>query len=299
MFLYSYCFRCVALSLFVFFSHIEADPYVQARVWGRLGNHFFIIAAATSLALENNAKAVFPDFPLALTSEFDPNSNYNQPSLCLNYEKIFSHLNVSNLGVEPELVYQESSFNYTPIPYQPNMLLEGWFQSEKYFCKHKKEILELFAPSKEVLEYLEGQYKAIIEHPYTVSVHLRNYNKERSDLNKVYPTYGREYVEKAMNLFSEEEALFIVFSDQMEWAKEELAQIPRKMIFIEKEPCYHDIYLMSLCKHQIIANSSFSWWGAYLNKNPNKRVIAPPLWFCPEYNHNEDDLIPKEWIVLD
>lgn len=287
----------VAFSLAILFSPVNATDYVQARMWGRLGNNLFIIAAATSLALDNNAEAVFPDFALAFAPNNNLKDNYQAAELRLNYQKMFSHLDVSNPSSKPAVIYVEPSFNYSPIPYHPNMLLEGWFQSEKYFSRHKDEIIELFGPSWEIKQYLEDHYRDIINDPNTVSVHLRAYNKENLALEKVFPTYGREYFEKAMNTFPED-SWFIIFSDQIEWAKQELEVIPRKMTFIEAEPYYHDFYLMSMCKHHIISNSSFSWWAAYLNKDPGKKVIVPPVWFCPEYNHNADDLIPQDWIIL-
>lgn len=292
-----YRFELTLFILVSFFSFLEADPCVQARLWGRLGNNFFIVAAATSLALENNTEATFPDLIHSLTENNDLVMNYNVAALASNYQNIFTHLNTSDETLEPRLVYREPSFNYTPIPYSPNMLLEGWFQSEKYFSKYKAEIIDLFAPTERIKQYLNHHYSDILKSSDTVSIHLRAYNKENPALDKVFPTYGREYVEKAMSLFPEN-SWFIVFSDQPEWAKEELSGIQRRMTFIEGEPDYHDLYLMSACKHHIISNSSFSWWAAYLNKNPEKIVVVPPVWFCFEYNHNIDDLIPEEWITL-
>jgi hypothetical protein len=69
-------------------------------------------------------------------------------------------------------------------------------------------------------------------------------------------------------------------------------------LFIENEQDYIDLYLMSLCENNIIANSSFSWWGSWLNKNKEKKIIAPSKWFGKKINHDTKDLIPKEWIVM-
>jgi hypothetical protein len=211
--------------------------------------------------------------------------------------KMFNHLNVSLPTEEVEFVYQEPSYTYEPILYRPNMLIEGWFQSEKYFINHKQEIMDLFACSPETTDYLTAKYSDIINNLNTVSIHLRSYAKEDPYLTNVYPTYGREYFQKAMQLF-DADVQFIIFSDQIEWAKEELNGLSNNMRFIENEQFYHDFYLMSMCKHNIICNSTFSWWAAYLNRNPNKNVVVPATWFTPQYNHNSQDLIPSGWISI-
>ena len=72
-----------------------------------------------------------------------------------------------------------------------------------------------------------------------------------------------------------------------------------RLIFIENEKPYHDLYLMSMCKHNIICHSSFSWWAAYLNLNPNKIVVAPKHWVTKKCGLNYKDVIPKEWIALE
>lgn len=271
-------------------------PYIIGRVWGQLGNQLFIIAATTSLALDHDASAIFPDY----VSAFDPaavlHCNHHRASLCTNYREMLNHLNVCQPAHTIAFRYQEPSFTYTPIDYHPNMCLEGWFQSEKYFARHKETIVNLFAPPDRILAYLNKTYGQILQHPMTVSVHMRYYAREDPE-GKIYLTYGRDYIEKAMACFPSD-ALFVVFSDNMEWCQQELASLERNILFIEGEKYYHDFYLMSLCKHNIICNSTFSWWAAYLNTNINKRVIAPPRWFAGYYNEQAGDIIPDSWVIL-
>lgn len=266
---------------------VLAKPFVIGELIGQFGNQLFIIAAATSLALDNGAEAIFPD----LVGTTDP--VFNIP---LNYEKVFFHLNTAKPAQDIEYYFRENGFHYTPIPYKPNMYLFGFFQSEKYFVNHKNEILQLFAPSQEIVTYLESKYTDIIYHPKTVSVHVRSYLKEDPQ-QKFYPTYGSEYFEKAMMPFPED-TLFVVFSNQIEWCKKNFAHIKRNIRYIEGESHYHDFYLMSMCKHNIICNSTFSWWAAYLNSNPDKLVIVPPVWFGPTCHHDTRDLIPEGWLIL-
>lgn len=260
--------------------------FVIGRLNGQLGNQFFIIAAATSLALKNGAVALFPDFATRQDS-FD---------LKENYEKIFSKVNKTAPLEDIEYYYSESNFAYSSIPFHDNMEIRGWFQSEKYFADHKEQIIDLFSPSNEILHYLQNKYAHIIDHPLTVAIHYRSYAKE-DPLQKVYVQLGVNYYKAAMDRFPDD-ALFVVFSQDMQWCKEHLAPLKKNILFIEGERHYHDFYLMSLCKHNIICNSTFSWWAAYLNKNPDKKIFAPLYWFSPTYHHDTRDLIPDSWTLI-
>jgi hypothetical protein len=87
---------------------------------------------------------------------------------------------------------------------------------------------------------------------------------------------------------------FLVFSDDINWCEENLKL--ENSIYINDEKDYNELYLMSLCDNNIIANSSFSWWGAWLNKNDDKLVVGPTKWFGPAINHKTSDILPDEWI---
>jgi hypothetical protein len=92
--------------------------------------------------------------------------------------------------------------------------------------------------------------------------------------------------------------VFYIFSDDIEWVKSNLL-LDKNTVFVghnKGTESYNDMHLMSLCKHHIIANSSFSWWGAWLNASPNKIVVAPKKWFAS--NQNDQDLIPRSWVKL-
>lgn len=275
------------LSLLCLVSALYADqPFVVGELTGQLGNQFFVIATTVSLALDHNATPVFPDL---VNRQVD-----NTP---LNYQKIFFRLNASlPSGACVSTYYKEPHFQYAPIVYIPNMCLRGYFQSEKYFRHHKKEIVELFQPHPEIAQYLQAKYGQLLSHPNTVAVHLRSY-LDHDPHQTIYPLCGRHYFEKAMALFPHD-ALFLVFSNDMALCKREFEGISGNIHFIEGEAHYHDFYLMSMCKHNIICNSSFSWWSAYLNPNPDKIVIAPSVWFTKSSGINSSDLIPDEWVVL-
>jgi len=232
--------------------------------------------------LDHDLVPVFPDF----LSSIDDN-------IPQNFINLFSHLNTDR---SEEILYDfhEANANFAPIPDGKNIRIHGYFQSEKYFKGHKKEILELFAPPAEITAYLEEKYGEIFKQNKTVSLHMRSY-VDHDPEQKVYIQYGREYFERAVVLFPQD-VLFLVFSNRMEDCKKELEGIDRQFIFVENERYYHDLYLMSMCDHNIICNSSFSWWAAYLNPNPEKIIVAPPKWYALGSGILENDLVPKEWI---
>lgn len=279
--------HALVLMISIIPTSIVAKPYVIGQLMGQLGNQLFIIAATTSLALDHNATPVFPD----LASP--PNPEFNIPH---NYKKMLYHLSTHKPSVKKKYTYREKHFHYQPIPYKKNIKLSGYFQSEKYFINHKQEIIDLFSPHPEIQNYLKSKYQDIIDHPNTVSIHMRSYLKEDPNGN-IHITYGITYFQQAMSLFPDD-TLFVVFSNNMNMCQEMFSNVPRQIRFIEGEDYIDDFYLMSMCKHNIISNSSFSWWAAYLNKNPNKIVIAPFPWFGPGSPNNTKDLIPDEWHII-
>ncbi len=273
--------------LLFYVTFLPAKPFVTADLMGQFGNQLFQIAAATSLALDNQAKPLFPN----LLEPSDPLLKFKE-----NYETIFFRLSTKLLPKALNFTYYEPKFSYQPISYQPNMKIHGYFQSEKYFAKHRNKIVKLFKPSKKIKRYLKKHYGAILAHPKTVAVHYRSYLQEDPEQNH-HNTLPLAYFEKAIALFPAD-SLFVVCSNKINWCKENFASIPRNFVFIEGENHYHDFFLMSACKKHIISNSSFSWWSAYLSPSRKKSVVAPAHWFNPSYISDTQDLYPKKWTIL-
>ena len=145
------------------------------------------------------------------------------------------------------------------------------------------------------------QYKQEIIATESVSLHVRHGDYvTNADTNSFHGVCSLDYYKNAVSKIKQEMPLpFFIFSDDIIWAKENLDFIGN-MTFIEYNgatPDHEEMYLMSLCQHNIIANSSFSWWGAWLNQNPNKIIIAPQNWFN-DVSLDTKDLIPNEWIRL-
>ena len=190
----------------------------------------------------------------------------------------------------PNSIYVEKAFTYDEIPNVE--AIDGYFQSEKYFVNHRTGILDLFEMPFKIKDYIDKKYKKLLE-GNTCSIHIR-----RGDYLKnpqYHPIQDLSYYEKAISKISKnnENVKFLVFSDDINWCKEKLKNI--NLTFIENEKDYIDLYLMSLCKNNIIANSTFSWWSAWLNKNKNKIVIAPSKWFGPAANLDSKDIVPESW----
>lgn len=260
------------------------DIKVSSKLQGGIGNVMFQIACAYGYSLDNNISYIF--------------SKKGYPIIHSSLERYYSNIlaNINILGdynFSNFRLYSEVAFHYNPIiSSDQNLYLIGGFQSEKYFIDHKEEIRKIFnyeisAELKKILP-LNGELSC--------SIHVR-----RGDYLKYpkhHPVQDIEYYKNAISLFKEN-IIFLVFSDDIEWCKQNFKGLSDNLIFVENNEDYEDLYLMSKCNHNIIANSSFSWWGAWLNNNPDKKVIAPKNWFGPVYSqHNTKDLYCEDWIII-
>ncbi len=254
---------------------------------GRLGNQMFIAAAAHSLALDNDDKVVYPNFLNGIIPTTREISIHRRTILRkLKYTDNLSF--VENVYSEPP------DHSYAEIPYKKNMFLRGYFQSEKYFKHNRQEILDLFEPQQEVERFLLKKYSNLIENKKCVSIHVRR--GDYLKLSEFHAILGERYYDVARENFSSEHT-FVFFSDDIEWCKQTFPG--DKNVFIEKQDDVLDLYLMSKITNNIIANSSFSWWAAWLNEDENKVVVCPKEWFGPRNQHLcRKDLTPDNWITI-
>ena len=173
---------------------------------------------------------------------------------------------------------------------------DGYFQTEQYFQSNRDWLLKAFVPKDEsspVCQAIINQIRSV----NAVSLHVR-----RGDYLKLQNTLGLgslEYYRRAVTYIADHapDPYFFIFSDDLDWCRQNL-DIPYPCIYVDKawDSDIWDIYLMRLCRHNIIANSSFSWWGAWLNENPNKIVIAPKTW---TKDNRPTDILPDDWVKLD
>jgi hypothetical protein len=179
--------------------------------------------------------------------------------------------------------------------------LAGYWQSEKYFADVAELIRQEFT-LKSGPDKLNRQVLDEIEAANSVSLHIRRGDYISDPVtNQVHGVLGLDYYSRAVNYIASKTAQphFFVFSDDIAWAKENL-RLPFPLSFVEhngQDKECEDLRLMCHCKHHITANSSFSWWGAWLNANPDKIVISPEKWFN-DPSLDTKDLIPEYWVKI-
>jgi hypothetical protein len=298
---------------------------VIARIRGGLGNQLFQYAAARALAWHN-------DVPLKLDLYTYSKNKYRKYELDqLNIDAtIASREEVHQFtGRNPLIRYLNKRENYLRCPSvlaQPHyhffedffsvnvpVYLSGYWNSFKYFAPYKKEIINQFtmrdSPPKSFL-----RWKQKIESGESVAIHIRrgDYVSNQA-FHSFFGALPLAYYRKAVNeiLMKAPSSKFYVFSDDLEWCKKNLEFLSNAE-FVAHETsvtAFTDLLLMAQCQHQIIANSTYSWWGAWLNNNANKIVVAPEQWFAKKFNdapetpyatryYNTKDLLPESWIKL-
>lgn len=254
---------------------------ISSKLMGGLGNQMFQISCAVSLAKSNNETYGF-DFENCYT----PNQGYKSSKYL---DSIFKNLpNVKNFNFKN--IYHEPKFSFSKIPYQKNLLLSGYFQSEKYFSENKDFIKSLFVFDNMYFEKIKNLFTLDFEN--TTCIHIR-----RGDYLKFkdfHLTCDSNYYNKAMSLIDSKNYIFI--SDDIDWVKKNFGN--SNFTYSETNDEILDFCLMLLSKNIIISNSSYGWWGAYLNNNKNKTIISPKLWFGPKGPKDFDDVIPNDWIKI-
>ena len=201
--------------------------------------------------------------------------------------------------VEPHFEYYGEIFNAPR-----DSFIRGYWQSEQYFSNVRQAILQEFVFDNEMSNN-NYDSAAIIKQHISISIHVRRGDYiSNPKVNKMHGVLSLEYYKRAIAHINNEvqNALFILFSDDSDWVKGHLAKnlLPNNNYIVidhnKGDGSYNDMRLMSLCSHNIIANSTFSWWGAWLNQHKEKIVIAPENWFST--NKNKKNLYPKSWVTL-
>jgi len=260
---------------------------ITGHLMGGMGNLLFIVATCYSLSKNNNSSLIFYSNPWN-----DKRKNIIKYNMFKNFQ-----LN-STTNRNYNITYNETNFFYDTIHLDSriNNCIHGYFQSYKYFDSYKTEFIKmLHNPYSKTTESLIHQFKnnnndnnALVP----VSIHVRR--TDYLPLPHIHLNLDMKYYLDAISHFSTENSIFIIFSDDVEFIQNEplFKNLPHKII-IDNPDDEYCFWLMSACTHNIIANSSYSWWASYVNSNPDKLVIAPNRWFGPcGPQHKIRDIIP-------
>jgi hypothetical protein len=257
---------------------------------GGLGNMLFQIAATKSMAFDLNTECSFPNLDSHLKFLNDDKTHNQKIDYAFEYKSLL--INLISDSPNKSLPIYNFPFHYIDSKIKDESIVDGFFQSEKYFNHNRKSILD-FLNFKEISEMVNEKYSKLLTNNLT-SIHIRR--GDYLKLSNYHPVQNLDYYNSAIDLVINKTDNFIIFSDDIDWCKKNFKL--DKTIYIDCEKDYIELYLMSLCKNNIIANSSFSWWGAWLNNNPNKIVIGPKNWFGSSIQHNSNDILPKSWIKI-
>jgi hypothetical protein len=268
---------------------------ITSYLQGGLGNQMFQLAVAYSHAKNHGDEAVFN-----LGGSHTPHQGENSSKY---QDKLLRFKNDPNVYEVCYKAFEQPGHAYCELPYFPNQQLQGFYQSEKFFINHKQELIDLFrlglaSPPyyfrwSKISSELESLRKTL-DKPI-VSIHIR-----RGDYLKfpgIHDLCPISYYNQAMDIMEERVGDFHAYfvSDDIEWCRD---TFEGHGSFSKYSDELDDLTLMVNSDHNIIANSSFSWWGAYLNTNPSKVVIGPTGWFGPRGPQDTQDIIPENWIKI-
>ena len=255
---------------------------------GQVGNQMFQYAATKGVASKLDVPFMIPNH----REVFDDGIGNRYTILLFNAFKLTS---ASLLGtLRTENYVQENGFSFNNDLYKidktENCSLYGFFQTEKYFKHIEKEIRKDFTFKDEIKNECDDLIKQFTN---PIALHIR-----RGDFvwnNKNHPPLSLDYYKSALELFDSDREV-IIFSDDTEWCKEQELFANDRFAVAEGGDQFYDLCLMSMCDDFIIANSTFSWWGAWLANRG--KVVAPKNWFGEVLGHDTKDLYCKGWKIL-
>ena len=286
---------------------------INVRLRGQLGNVLFQYALAKHLAIKNNTNVKFETGYYFKRNKINGAKVLGQLKF-LNInpqiynmgigEKIKSYLGITKY-LEKKQVFKEERLGFDPtfLLLKDNIVLRGYFQSEKYF----KEIETLIRSDLQFVNHTHSvQFKdmmVIIENVISVGLHIRRGDYLKS--KRLIDLTSTDYYLNSVNYIRQNvrSPHFFIFSDDIDWCINKLRMPDSSYVDLSEssENPILDIKLMSSCKHNIIANSTFSWWAAWLNSFEDKIIIAPNRWFNPSKRNFTfmDDIFPEKWVIID
>jgi hypothetical protein len=290
---------------------VENINLVTCMLMGGLGNQLFQIFATIAYGIETNRKIVFSNtdflnvgtirstywnnFLGGLTIFTDKNFDSTPQTLLKNKYHMFS----------------EKEFSYYEIPFFPSsqkLCLVGYYQSYKYFDNIKDKLFQMIRLRKQKMAIVTEFAHLLLNESNNISIHFRL--GDYKDIQDCHPLMPHEYYENALGYIVDKKPdkghkiLFFCQVEDNEVVSEIISKLSiqyPQVYFIKVDdiiPDWKQLLIMSCCHDNIIANSTFSWWGAYFNETPDKIVCYPDKWFGPKLNHDVSDLFIDSWIKI-
>lgn len=296
---------------------------VIVELTGGLGNQLFQYASAKRLALRHNVELkISPNFKNDIARQYKlkyfdiseriatENEIHKLTLYFKSYNQLKNKIYRKLQLLKPHYkrrVYTEKLFenDLGLLKASQNVYLIGNWANGLFFREIKGELLEILKLKPKFQTQAFLNYKLEIENSNSISVHIRRGDYVTSEAaNNLLGVLSHDYYNRAITLLEERLSNFTlyIFSDDIEYVKRNF-NFNAECVFIKHNDIqdYHELILMSYCKHNVIANSTFSWWGAWLNKNEKKLIIAPQKWYndqtVQEY-HEEHSFIPNSWTLL-
>ena len=253
---------------------------------GRLGNQMFQYASLRGLAAKHGYEYCLP--PKQFLGTLDPNCAVSDCTIFDCFEIPEAPRMILQAQTLEESCFELDEHLWNSCP--DNVTLLGYFQTEKYFKHIEQDIRDAFTFKPYITTPCRNYYLNTFSTDI-ISLHIR-----RGDYLKYthHPVLALDYYHRALKELPDLPVL--VFSDDPEWCKNQELFGSDRFNISQSNNTSVDLYLQSVCNYHIIANSSFSWWGAWLAKS--KKVIAPKNWFGPPLTHNTKDLYLEDWILL-
>ncbi len=287
---------------------------IIVRIYEGLGNQLFQYAYARALSLSTKQK-VFLDVretgarisEKRLTPRKYSLNHYKITlPICKNVSHFYPYINgsdstleimqkLSMVGCLPYKFYKQKTSDYDEkiVNLKGNWYLQGWFQDSRYFQKYESIIRQEITPKNRIK--INHELKNLLQTNNTISVHIR-----RCDYKKILNMLPISYYYNAMGYMKDRilNPFWVVFSDDINWTKENINFGSNCYFLDEKDNLqdYEELMVMSCCKNHIIANSTFSWWGAWLCRNEDKIVVGPDRWGLNRLCNYGKNILPTDWI---
>lgn len=278
---------------------------IATKIYGGLGNQMFQYALGRSLSLECHKKLLLDLSHLVNQPKNEVPRKYELDIFNINAKTTLSPLELDSPKLflsrtKPYKLINERGFPFKPeiLKLSDYSLLDGYWQCERYFIRYEDQIRKDFAFKKPLSKQKQLFLDEILKVSNPISLHVRrgDYVNHKAS-NSFQGLAGLDYYNRAVSEIVRkiEQPHFFVISDDQNWCKSNIKfNYPTTFVDSSSGPNYEDMLLMSRCQHHIIANSSFSWWGAWLNPSSEKIVIAPKNWF-KEKSADASDIVPSSW----